>query len=106
MYATEDDDIVGFSFCSQSSLSVKMHQTKAISWNQAKSGDGAAEKFVSNDHKKLLAEATQLLENVLEQSSKLSLNSKPSPRCEGRCIKSKRSFFRSSARRTGRTTTS
>ena len=36
-------------------LSVKMHQTKAISWNQAKSGDDA------------------LLENVLEQSSKLSL---------------------------------
>ena len=81
-----------------------MHQTKAISWNQ--SGEDAAEKFVSNDHKKLLAEATQLLENVLEQSSKLSLNSKPSPRCEGRCIKSKRSFSRSSARRTGRTTTS
>ena len=87
-------------------LSVKMHQTKAISWNQAKSGDDAAEKFVSNDDKKLLAEATQLHENALEQSSKLSLNSKPSLRCEGRCIKSKRSFSRSSARRTGRTTTS
>ena len=51
---------------------VKMHQTKAISWNQAKSGDDAAEKFVSNDDKKLLAEATQSLENVLEQLSKLS----------------------------------
>ena len=53
-------------------LSVKMHQTKAISWNQAKSGDDAAEKFVSNDDKKLLAEATQLLGNVLEKSSKSS----------------------------------
>ena len=87
-------------------LSVKMHQTKAISWNQAKSVDDAAEKFVSNDDKKILAEATQSLENVLEQSSKLSLNSKPSLRCEGRCIKTKRSFPRSSARRMGRTTTS
>ena len=54
-------------------LIVKMHQTKAIRWNQAKSGDDAAEKFVSNDDKKLLAEATQLLENVLEQSSKVYL---------------------------------
>ena len=53
-------------------LSVKMHQTKAISWNQAKSGDGAAEKFVSNNDKKILGEATQSLENVLEQLSKLS----------------------------------
>ena len=49
-----------------------MHQTKAISWNQAKSGDDAAEKCVSNDDKKLLAEATQLLGNVLEKSSKSS----------------------------------
>ena len=53
-------------------LCVKMYQTKAISWNQAKSGDGAAEKFVSNNDKKILAEATQSLENVLEQLSKLS----------------------------------
>ena len=53
-------------------LCVKMHQTKAISWNQAKSGDGAAEKFVRNNNKKILAEATQSLENVLEQLSKLS----------------------------------
>ena len=51
---------------------VKMHQTKAISWNQTKSGDDAAEKFVSNGDKKLLAEATQLLGNVLEKSSKSS----------------------------------
>ena len=84
----------------------RRYQAKAISWNQAKSVDDAAEKFVSNDDKKILAESTQSLENVLEQSSKLSLNSKPSLRCEGRCIKSKRSFSRSSPRRTGRTTTS
>ena len=38
----------------------------------SKSGDGAAEKFVSNNDKKILAEATQSLENVLEQLSKLS----------------------------------
>ena len=47
-----------------------MHQTKAIRWNQAKPGDDAAEKFVSNDAKKTFAETTQLLENVSEQSSK------------------------------------
>ena len=51
-------------------LSMKMHQMKAIIWNQVKSGDDAAERFVSNDAKKTLAEATQLLENILEQSSK------------------------------------
>ena len=54
-------------------LSVKMHQTEAISWNQTKSGDDAAEKFVSNDAKKATTEATQLLKNVSEQSSKSSL---------------------------------
>ena len=47
-----------------------MHQTKTIRWNQAKPGDDAAEKFVSNDAKKTFAETTQLLENVSEQSSK------------------------------------
>ena len=50
-----------------------MHQMKAISWNQAKSGDDAAEKFVSNNDKKVLVEATQSLENVLEQLSKSSI---------------------------------
>ena len=54
-------------------LSVKMHQTEAISCNQTKSGDDAAEKFVSNDAKKATTEATQLLENVSEQSSKSPL---------------------------------
>ena len=54
-------------------LSVKMHQTKAIRWNQAKRGDYTAEKFVSNDARKTFVETTQLLENVLEQSSKSSL---------------------------------
>ena len=63
-YATEDDDIVGFSF---------WHQTEAISCNQTKSGDDAAEKFVSSDAKKATTEATQLLKNVSEQSSKSSL---------------------------------
>ena len=54
-------------------MSVKMHQTEAITWNQAKSGDNATEKFVSNDAKKATTEATQLLENVSEQLSKSSL---------------------------------
>ena len=54
-------------------MSVKMHQTEAISWNQTKSGDKATEKFVSNDAKKATTEATQLLENVSEQLSKSSL---------------------------------
>ena len=51
-------------------LSVKMHLTKTTRWNQVKSGDDAAKKLVSNDAKKALAEATQLLESVSEQSSK------------------------------------
>ena len=50
-------------------LSVKVHQTKTISWNQAKFGEDA-EKYVSDDAKKALTEVIQLLENVLEQSSK------------------------------------
>ena len=50
-------------------LSVKMRLTKAICRNQVKFGDDAG-KLVSNYAKKALAEATQLLENVLEQSSK------------------------------------
>ena len=53
-------------------LSVKMRLAKAICRNQVKSGDDAAEKLDSNDAKKALAEATQLLENVSEQSSKSS----------------------------------
>ena len=54
-------------------LSVKMHQTEAISWNQTKSGDDAAEKFVSNDAKKATTEDTHLLENVSELSSRSSM---------------------------------
>ena len=51
-------------------LSVKMHLTKTTRWNQVKSGGDAAEKLVSNDAKKALAEATQFVESVSEQSSK------------------------------------
>ena len=54
-------------------LSVKMHQTEATSCNQTKSGDDAAEKFVSNDARNATTETTQLLENVLEHLSKSSL---------------------------------
>ena len=50
-------------------LSVKMRLTKVIYWNQAKFG-ADAEKYVSDDAKKTLVEVTQLLESVLEQSSK------------------------------------
>ena len=81
-------------------LSVKMRLTKAICWSHAKSGDDA-EKLVSNDVKKSFAEAAQMLENVSEQSSKSFLIYEtlfPSPRCGRRCIKSKRSFSRSSAK--------
>ena len=75
-------------------LSVKMCLTKVIYWNQAKFG-ADAEKHVSDDAKKTRVEVTQLLESVLEQSSKsgmLGLTSealKTKPRC-GRCIKSKK----------------
>ena len=56
-------------------LSVKMRLAKAICWKQVKFGDDA-EKPISDDAKKTFAEATQLLENVLEQSGKSS------PTCE------------------------
>ena len=46
-----------------------MRLTKVIYWNQAKFG-ADAEKYVSDDAKKTLVEVTQLLESVLEQSSK------------------------------------
>ena len=59
-------------------LSVKMHLTKATSWNQVKSGDDAAEKFVSNDAKKTIAEATQFLKSVLETNE--TLKTKPQMR--------------------------
>ena len=76
-HATEDDDIVEFSPGSlkiesveskveNDMLSVKMRLVKAICRNQVKSGEDAAEKLVSDDAKKALAEATQLLENVLD----------------------------------------
>ena len=51
-------------------LSVKMRRMKATRRSHAKSGDDTAEKSVSDDTKKALAEATLLLENVLEQPSK------------------------------------
>ena len=75
-------------------LSVKMCLTKVIYWNQAKFG-ADAEKHVSDDAKKTLVEVTQLLESVLEQSSKSGMIGltyealKTKPRC-GRCIKSKK----------------
>ena len=50
-------------------LSVKMRLAKTIRWNQVKSG-ADAEKQVSDDAKKAIAETTQLLENVVEQLSK------------------------------------
>ena len=51
---------------------MKVHPAKTICWSQAKFG-ADAEKHVSDDAKKALAEVTQLLENVLEQSSKSSM---------------------------------
>ena len=50
-------------------LSVKVRQAKMIRWNQVKSG-ADAEKQVSDDAKRAIAETTQLLENVVEQLSK------------------------------------
>ena len=83
-------------------MSVKMRQTNAIYWNQAKSEDDAVEKYVSNYAKKEHAEATQMLESVLD----FTRHSKPSPRCERRCIKSKRREVlekpQGSGKRTGR----
>ena len=46
-------------------LSVKMRLTKAICRNQVKFGDDA-EKLISDDAKKAIAETTQLLKSVLE----------------------------------------
>ena len=46
-----------------------MRLAKTIRWNQVKSG-ADAEKQVSDDAKKAIAETTQLLENVVEQLSK------------------------------------
>ena len=56
-------------------LSVKMRLTKAICWSHAKSEDDAAEKYVSNNAKKALAEATQMLESVLETYGALKAKS-------------------------------
>ena len=50
-------------------LSVKMRLARTTKWNQVKSG-ADAEKKVSDDAKKAIAETTQLLENVVEQLSK------------------------------------
>ena len=50
-------------------LSVKIRLTKTFRWNQVKSG-ADAEKQVSDDAKKAIAEAAQLLESVFEQLSK------------------------------------
>ena len=87
-------------------LSVKMRLTKAIRWSQVKSGDDAAEKLVSNEVKKTLAEATQLLKSVLEIYE--TLKTKPQMRKDvhqikrgARCWRS----HRSSTKRTGRMTT-
>ena len=88
--------------------------TKVIYWNQAKFG-ADAEKYVSYDAKKTFVEVTQLLESVLEQASKSRMIGltyealKTSTRCR-RCVKSKKGArcwrsHRSTARRTGRMTT-
>ena len=50
-------------------LSVKVHPAKTICWNQVNCG-ADAEKHVSDDAKKTLAESTQLLAKVLEQLRK------------------------------------
>ena len=50
-------------------LSVKVRLAKTIRWNQVKPG-ADAEKQVSDDAKKAIAETTQLFENVVEQLSK------------------------------------
>ena len=63
--------------CENKKLSVKMRLTKVIYWNQAKFGDDA-EKPISDDAKKALAEATQLLgskhvrREVLEKPQEIS----------------------------------
>ena len=77
-------------------LSVKMHQTEAISWNQTKSGDDAAEKFVSNDAKKATTEATRV--RTIEQVI-------PDSHAKEGASSQKRSLSRSSAKRMRRTTT-
>ena len=83
-------------------LSVKMRLAKAIGWSHAKFGDDA-EKLVSDDAKKALAEATQLLDlrNTQNQSSRSTffrIKSKKGARCWR--------SSRSSAKRTGRMTPS
>ena len=50
-------------------LSVKVRLAKTIRWNQVKSG-ADAEKQVSDDAKKAIAETTQLPESISEQLSK------------------------------------
>ena len=95
-------------------LGVKMRLTKAIRWSHVRSGNDTAEKSVSDDVKMTLAATTQLLENVLEQSSKSSLTHetlKTKLQMRKRCIKSKKGArcwrsSRSSAKRTVKTTTS
>ena len=68
-------------------LNVKMRLTKAICRNQVKFGDDA-EKLVSNEVKKTLAEVTQLLKSVLEIYE--TLKTKPQMRKEVHQIKEKR----------------
>ena len=93
-------------------LSVIMHLATTTKWNQVKLRKNA-EKFIRGDAKKAIAEATPLLESVLEQSSKSFLffeTLKPSPRSERRCIKSKEGAkcwrsHRSTGSRTGKMTT-
>ena len=68
--------------------SVKMRLTKTICWSHAKSEDDAAEKYVSNNAKKALAEATQMLESVLETYE--ALKTKPQMRKKVHQIKERR----------------
>ena len=72
-------------------LSVKMRLTKAICWSHAKPEDDAAEKYVSNYAKKAHAEATQMLESVLETYE--ALKTKPHMRKKVHQIKENRELL-------------
>ena len=74
---------------------------KTTRWNQVKSGDDAAEKL---EGKKALAEATQLLENVLEQSSK-SFLIYATLKMRKKVHQVKEELLQELSRRTGRMTT-
>ena len=69
-------------------LSVKMRLTQATCWSHAKSEDDAAEKYVSNYAKKAHAEATQMIDSVLETYE--ALKTKPQMRKKVQQIEGRR----------------